>query len=182
MSTLNLCFCAEIREIFFWWSSDLELCTVYLCRLVLAFNALVTLFVYTVDPNTQQSLILQNPVYCELAMDPKFSMSKNLKLIQEAHRPQLAHLSEKPVSHCRFSDVMQHLSNPTIATNEGPSLEQFSVLKKKNVFFYYHYFTIYGHDSQWSVTIWTNSQSCFNSRIDMKLGRKRPNDFWRESV
>ena len=31
-------------------------------------------------------------------------------------------------------------------------------------------FAIYGHHSQWSVTIWLNSQSRFNSRIDVKFG------------
>ena len=35
---------------------------------------------------------------------------------QEAHGPRLAHLSD--ISHCRYADVMQHFSNPIIATNE----------------------------------------------------------------
>ena len=51
------------------------------------------------------------------------------------------------------------------------SFELFLVLKRRMWgFFYCHYFTIYGHDSQWSVTVWTNTQFRFNSRIDMKLG------------
>ena len=37
-------------------------------------------------------------------------------LKQEAHGPQFAHLSD---SHCRHADVMQHFSNPIIATNEN---------------------------------------------------------------
>ena len=37
---------------------------------------------------------------------------------------------------------------------KGSSFEQVLVLKKKNeLLFYYHYFTIYGHDSQWNMTI-----------------------------
>ena len=54
---------------------------------------------------------------------------------------------------------------------KGSSFEQLSVLKKKNVLIII-FFTIYGHDSQWSVTIGTNSQSRFNSRIDVKFGEK----------
>ena len=43
---------------------------------------------------------------------------------------------------------------------KGSSFEQVLVLKKKNVFGeVYRYFTIYEHDSQWSI----------NSRILMKL-------------
>ena len=42
----------------------------------------------------------------------------NFKTIkkQEAHGPRFAHLSD---SHCRHADVMQHFSNPIIATNEN---------------------------------------------------------------
>ena len=88
-------------------------------------------------------------------------------------------------SHCRYADVMQHFSNPVIATNEriiiwavlGFQEECFVVF-----FSFYHYLTIYGHNRQRNMTIWTNSQSRFNSRMDMKLGGNWPTDFWRESV
>ena len=101
-------------------------------------------------------------------------------LKQKVQRPQLTYLSEIATAD------MQMLCNTfpilSLKLMKGSSFEQFLVLKKPIVFFYCHYFTIYGHDSQWSVTIWTNSQSRFNSRISMKLGGNWPTDFWRESV
>ena len=57
---------------------------------------------------------------------------------------------------------MQHFSNPAIATNERLIFEQFLVCLL--------FFAIYGHDSQWSMTIWTSCLSRFNSRVDMKFG------------
>ena len=43
-----------------------------------------------------------------------------------------------------------------------------------------YFLTKYGHDSQWSMAIWTNSQSRFNSRMDMKFGGNWPTSFWRD--
>ena len=78
-----------------------------------------------------------------------------MKWKQEALGPRLAHLSEIATAD------MQMLSNifPILSLQlmKGSSFEQVLVLKKKNVLFYYYHLTLYGHDSQWSVTIWTNS-------------------------
>ena len=48
-------------------------------------------------------------------------------------------------SHSRYADVtgMQHFSNPVIATNESIIIWA----EEECGFFYYNYFTIYGHDS-----------------------------------
>ena len=57
---------------------------------------------------------------------------------------------------------------------KGSSFEQLLVLKKKNVFIIIIIiiiiFCICGYDSRWGVSIWTNSQSRFSSRIDVKFG------------
>ena len=62
---------------------------------------------------------------------------------------------KRPMSHGLLAANMQMLCNifPVLPLQlmMGSSFEQFLVLKK-NVFFYY-FFTIYGHDSQWSITI-----------------------------
>ena len=52
---------------------------------------------------------------------------------------------------------------------KGSSFNQFLVLKKN----------IYGHDSQWSVIIWTNSQWHFNSKSNVKFGGNWLSEFWR---
>ena len=58
-------------------------------------------------------------------------------------------------------------SNPVITTNERIIIwAVFGFEEEECVFYYYFvFFTVYGHDSQWSVTNWTNSQSCFNNYI-----------------
>ena len=48
---------------------------------------------------------------------------------------------------------MQNFSNPVIGTNERIIIWVLGFEEEESfVFFRYHYFTIYGHDSQWSVT------------------------------
>ena len=73
-------------------------------------------------------------------------------------------------SHCRYADVMQHLSSPVIAANEKINLQ--AVLNFEEEYYIWH-------DSQWSMIIWTNSQSHFNSRINVKFGGNRLIGFWR---
>ena len=101
---------------------------------------------------------------------------------QEAHRQRFTHLSEIATADTGMQMLCNIFPILSLQLMKGSSFEQVMVLKKKNVFFYYHYFKIYGHDSQWSMTIRTNSQSRFNSRIDIKLGGNWPTDFWRQSV
>ena len=71
---------------------------------------------------------------------------------QEAHGPQLSHLSE-----IATADVMQDFFDPFIASNERIII--WAVLgfeeKKTCFFFFFSFCTIYRHDSQWSI--WTNS-------------------------
>ena len=64
-------------------------------------------------------------------------------------------------SHCRYADVMQHFSNPVIAINERIIIWAVLVLKK-NVSFIIISFFIYGHDSQWSMTIWQTLDLTWN--------------------
>ena len=71
-------------------------------------------------------------------------------------------------SHHRYADVMHHFSNPDIATTERTIILAVLSFEEQCVFHYY-VFTVYGHDSQLSMTIWTNSQSHFKSRTDMKF-------------
>ena len=73
-------------------------------------------------------------------------------------------------SHRRDADVMQHFSNPIIATNEKKNhhLNSFKFWRR-----------IYGSDSQWSVIIWINYQSHFNNRINVKFGGNWLGGFWR---
>ena len=63
---------------------------------------------------------------------------------------------KRPMSHGLLTANMQMLCNifPVLSLQlmMGSSFEQFLVLKK-NVFFFSFFFTIYGHDSQWSMTI-----------------------------
>ena len=48
------------------------------------------------------------------------------------------------------------------------------------IFFFYHSFNIYSHDSQWSVTISTNSQTRFNSMIDTEFSENWSSGLRRE--
>ena len=93
-----------------------------------------------------------------LILNSKASWLKTCRSKQEAYGPWLTHLSEIATADmqmlCSIFPVLP------LQIMKGSSLEQFLVLKM-NLFF-----TIYGYSSQWSVTIWTNSQSCFISRID----------------
>ena len=86
---------------------------------------------------------------------------------QEAHWPWLAHLSEIATADMQMLCNIFHIL--LLQLMKGSSFEQFLVLKKKNVFFII-------------MTIWTNSQSCFNSRVDMKFSGNWPSGFWREVV
>ena len=61
--------------------------------------------------------------------------------------------------HCRHADVMQHFSNPIIATNENIII--WTVLSFEEDYM--------GPDSQWSMIIWINYQSHFNRRINVKF-------------
>ena len=90
-------------------------------------------------------------------------------LIQEAHEPWLAFLSENSTADMQmlYMNIFPILS---LQLMKGSSFEQFLVLTKKGVYFYYFFFCRIGHDSQWSMTISTNSLSRFNSRIDTKFG------------
>ena len=98
-------------------------------------------------------------------------LSQQLKKL-EAHWSWLVHLNEIATAD------MQMLCNifPILwlYLMKGIYFEQFFGLKKKNVFiiiFFLPWMGIlaYGHESQRSVSIWTNSQSRFNSRINVNL-------------
>ena len=71
-------------------------------------------------------------------------------------------------SHCRHADVMQHLSNPIIATNENIII--WAVLSFEEE---YMGLTVNG---AWS---WINYQSHFNRRINVKFGGNWLSGFWR---
>ena len=80
-------------------------------------------------------------------------------MIQETHGPRLAHLSEIATYDMQmYCNIFPILS---LQLMKGSPFEQFLVLKQKNVLLL---FTINGHDSQWSVTIWTNAQSASTER------------------
>ena len=69
---------------------------------------------------------------------------------------------------------MQHFSNPVIATNERIIIWAVLGFGEEHVFVIIIIILIiiitnYGHVSQWTVTIGTDSQSHFNKRSDMKL-------------
>ena len=100
-----------------------------------------------------------------------FALNTGISLKHSINNKTLTHLSEIATAD------MQMLCNifPILSMQlmKGSSFEQVLVLRKKNVFFVLFFIIIIlpymgMHDSQWSVTIWTNSQSSFNSRIDMK--------------
>ena len=97
---------------------------------------------------------------------------------QKANGPQLVHLSEIATTDmlmlCNIFPV------PSLQLMKGSSIEQFLVLKK-NVYFII-FFTIYGHDSQLSMTIWTNSESHFKIWVNIKSGENCPSGFRREVV
>ena len=73
--------------------------------------------------------------------------------------PQATIRSPEWHSHCRHADVMQHLSNPIIATNENIII--WAVLSFEEE---YMGLTVNG---AWS---WINYQSHFNRRINVKFG------------
>ena len=72
-------------------------------------------------------------------------------------------------SHCRHADVMQHFSNPIITTNENIIIYAVLSFDEEK----------YVPDSQWSMIIWINYQSHFNSRINVKFGGNWLSGFWR---
>ena len=84
---------------------------------------------------------------------------------QEAHGPLVTHLSD-----IATADMQMLCNNFQILSSQlmkRSSFKQFLILK--NIW----------HDSQWSVIIWTNSQSHFNSRINVKFGGNWLSGFWR---
>ena len=86
-------------------------------------------------------------------------------------------------SHYWYADVTQYFFlNPVIATNERIIIWAVLGFEKEGCFFYYFNFTIYRHNNGWSVTIWTNSQSRFNSRVDISFGGNWQNGVWTEVV
>ena len=92
---------------------------------------------------------------------------EEIRIKQEAHGPRVAHLSDIATAE------MQMLCNifPILSSQlmKRSSFKQFLILKKN----------IYDMTSQWSVIIWTNSQSYFNSRINVKFGGNCLIGFWR---
>ena len=90
--------------------------------------------------------------------------------VRETRGPRATGRSPEWHSHCRYADVMQHFSSPVIAANEKINLQAVLNFEEK----YYIW-----HDSQWSMIIWTNSQSHFNSRINVKFGGNWLIVFWR---
>ena len=108
--------------------------------------------------------------------------SSVVNLQQEAHRPRLAHLSEIATADMQMLCNTFLILSLQLMTGSSFMRAILGFEEEECSFYYYHHFTIYGHASQWSVPIWTNFQSGFNSRIDMKLGGNWPTDFWRECL
>ena len=81
---------------------------------------------------------------------------------QEAHGPWLAHLSEiATVDMQMLCDIFSNtVTKVSLQLMKGSSFWTVLRFEAEECVFYY-FFTIYGHDSQWSMTIWTSSQSPF---------------------
>ena len=101
--------------------------------------------------------------------------------IQHFHKPDL-YYNKRPkgprVAHLSSiaSADMQMLCNifPILSSQQMKrlSFKQFLILNFEKEYYIWH-------DSQWSVIIWTNSQSHFNSRINVKFGCSCLSGFWR---
>ena len=87
---------------------------------------------------------------------------------KETRGPRATIRSPEWHSHCRHADVMQHLSNPIIATNENIII--WAVLSFEEE---YMGLTVNG---AWS---WINYQSHFNRRINVKFRGNWLSGFWR---
>ena len=91
-------------------------------------------------------------------------------LEQEAHGSWVAHLSDIATADMQMlCNIFPILSSQLMKTS---SFNQFLILKKNIIW----------HDSQWSVIIWTNCQSHFNSRINVKFGGKWLSGFRRITI
>ena len=109
---------------------------------------------------------------------PPHNLPKNMHyviLIQEAHGSWLAQLSEIATADVIYATFFQschcnqwkaqHLSSSWFWTRRA---------------FIIIIFAIYRYGSQWCMTVWTSSQSRFNSRIDMKFDENLPSGLCRE--
>ena len=137
---------------------------------------------------SQAILIIKGTQLCHCWSDlthfqihPRFYvslLSASFLKIQQTRGPRVMTHSPEWNSYCICRCYATFFPILSLQLLKRSSFEQVLVLKKKKVcFFYHHYFIINRHDSQWSVTIWTNSPSCFNSRIDMKLDGNWQTDF-----
>ena len=78
---------------------------------------------------------------------------------QEAHGPRVAHLSDIATANMQMiCNIFPILSSQLMKRS---SFNQFLLLKERYI----------RYDSQWTMIIWTNSQSHFNSRINVKLAK-----------
>ena len=123
---------------------------------------------YTLFAKQDISWFSRTRVKKETKKTNKQNSRTRVKKKQEAHGPRVAHLSD--IATADMQMLCNIFSSPVIAANEKINLQ--AVLNFEEEYYIWH-------DSQWSMIIWTNSQSHFNSRINVKFGGNWLVGFWR---